>query len=40
MEYSKDETIGGHIHEAQLGDVVVKIDILEELNLILRARNP
>lgn len=35
---SKDETIGGHIHEAQLGDVVVKIDILDELNLILKSK--
>lgn len=32
---SKDETVGGHIHEAQLGPVVVKIDVLNELNLIL-----
>ncbi len=32
---STDETVGGHIHEADLGKVVVRIDILDQLNLIM-----
>lgn len=32
---SSDESFGGHIHKAVLGDVTVRIDILNHLNLIL-----